>query len=183
MKNTWRILAAVAALSLAACTDDDEDGGGGTGGGSCTGTFTGAVTGSVGSCTVTATKLDTNGELLYTIRVEPAVGSGTVKSVDDIIITLSSKNDPAKGSFTGTAIREATGSVYSTDQDKQYDLQLGFGADLGSASLTIDSVPTGKDEGADTLYEGFGGRAQIKYDASPIQDYTGSVELALTFKP
>ncbi len=181
MKNTWRILAAVAALSLAACDDDNNGGDTGTGGGSCTGTFSGAVTGTVRSCTVTAAKLSTNGQLLYTLTVEPATGSGTLKSADDIIITL--MGNPTKGTFSGTSIIEATGSVYSTDQDKQYDLSLGFGADLGAASLTIDTVPTGRDEGADTYYAGFGGRAQIKFDASPVYDHTGSVDLSLTFKP
>jgi hypothetical protein len=182
MKNTWRILAAVTALSLAACPgDDDEDGDTGTSG-SCTGTFSGAVTGTVRSCTVTAAKLATNGELIYTITVEPAAGSGTVKNVDDIILSLS--GEPTKGTFSGTTIREATGSVYSTDQEKQYDLQLGFGeaSTLGSATLVIDAVPTGQDEGADTYYEGFGGRAQIRYEASPTYSHTGTVDLSLTFK-
>jgi hypothetical protein len=181
MKNTWRILAAVAALSLAACDDNNEDGDTGSGSGSCTGTFSGAVTGTVRSCTVTAAKLDTNGQLLYTLTVVPAAGSGSIKSADDIIITL--MGNPTKGSFSGTSIIEATGSVYSTDQDKQYDLSLGFGADLGAVSLTIESVPTGRDEGAETYYAGFGGKALVKFDASPSYDYTGSVDLSLTFKP
>ena len=56
MKKTWRILGAVAALTLGACTGGGDGGEGGNGGstGSCTGTFSGAVTANVGTCSVSA---------------------------------------------------------------------------------------------------------------------------------
>jgi outer membrane lipoprotein SlyB len=179
MKNTWRILAAVTALSLAACPGDDG-GDGGNGTGSCTGAFSGALTGTVRSCSVEAEKLATNGQTIYTITVEPATG-GAIESVDDIKLTFTS--DPKTGTFSGAAIKEATGSVFGTGGDKQFDVQLGFSDDRGAVTLVIDSVPAGEAAGNDTIYQGFGGRAQIQYAATPGTASSGTVDLSLTFKP
>ncbi|HEX8436325.1 hypothetical protein [Archangium sp.] len=179
MKNTWRILAAVAALSLAACPSDENGGGNGTGSGSCTGTISGALTGSVRTCTVMAEKLATNGELLYTITIEPAT-SGDVETIDDIIVSF--MGDPKTGTFSGSAFRQFTGSIFGKDGNKQFDVQLGFNDNRGSATLVIDSVPTGEPAGNNTVYKGFNGRAQIQYTATPGTDSTGTVDLSLTFK-
>jgi hypothetical protein len=182
MKNTWRILGAVVALALAACTEENggDGGGGGTTTGTCTGTFSGAITGTVRSCTVEATKFANNNEIDFTIEITPATGSGTLKSVDNLIITLT--GDVKTGTFTGATLKNATGSVFSTDADKQYDVQLGFGGDIGTASLTLDAVPAPTNTGGNLNYQGFSGSTQVKFDAPPTADYTGSVNLSLTFK-
>jgi hypothetical protein len=178
MKNTWRILGAVAALTLGACTDDNGGGGGGSGG-SCTGNFSGAVTATVRTCTVTAAKL-ANGQLLYTIEIEPATG-GTLSSVDNVIISV--LGDAKAATYSGADVKQATGTVISTDGEKEYKLQLGYaGEALGSATLTINAVPAGQPVGNTTQYAGFGGTAQVKYTAATGVGHTGDVNLSLTFK-
>jgi len=184
MKKTWWILGAVVALSTVACDDSGDGDGTGDGNGTstvCTGTYSGAVTGRVKFCSLEATKL-ANGQLQYVLQIDPEEGSGTVASSDSITFFVS--GDPKTGTYSGTALQKAIGSVYSTDDNKQYSLQLGIGETLGSATLTIDSVPSGQDLGnGNTLYQWFGGKAQIQYQASATQNYTGTVDLTLNFKP
>jgi hypothetical protein len=177
MKNTWRILGAVVALSLAACEENNDGGGGTTPGATCTGSFSGALTGNVRTCTVKAAKL-ANGQLQYTIEVEPASGA-TVSSVSDVLIAV--LGDAKTGTYSGTDVKEATSTVISTDGDKQYELQLGVGGEtLGAATLTLTAVPSAAV--GPTQVEGFSGSAQIRYSAAADSGNTGTVDLSLTFK-
>jgi hypothetical protein len=175
MKETWRSLAVLVALSLAACGDGENDTT------VCTGTYSGAVTGRVQFCSLEATRL-ANGQLQYSLQIEPQPGSGTVDSSDNVLLILS--GEPRTGTYTGSAISQALGSVYSTD-DKQYSLQQGVGGEsLGSVTLTVESVPDGQNLGnGNTLYQWFGGKAQIRYAAPASAGYTGTVDLTLDFKP
>ncbi|HEX5748586.1 MAG TPA: hypothetical protein VFZ09_20265 [Archangium sp.] len=179
MREMWRNLGAVLALSLAACGDPND--GGGNGNTVCTGTYSGALTGRVSFCSLEATRL-ASGQLQYNLQIDPAPGSGTVQSNDNILITLT--GEPKTGTLTGTAISQALGSVYSSN-DRQYTLQQGLGGEsLGLVSLTIDSVPGGQSAGnGNTLYQWFGGKAQIRYAAPAGAGYTGTVDLSLDFKP
>ena len=177
MKKTWRILGAVMALSLGACEDPGD--GGGDGNTVCTGTYSGAITGRVSFCSLQATRL-ANGQLQYSLVIEPEQGSGNVESSDTLLLTLT--GEPKTGTLTGSSLTQVLGSVFSAD-DKQYSVQQGVGENLGSVSLTIDSVPSGQSTGNGTLYQWFGGKAQIRYAAAASAGYTGTVDLSLEFKP
>jgi hypothetical protein len=179
MKKMLRNLGAVVALSLAAC--GDPGGGNGDGNTVCTGTYSGAVTGRVRFCSLEATR-QSSGQLQYSLLIEPEQGSGTVESSDTLLITLT--GEPKTGTLTGSAITQALGAVYSTN-DRQYSLQQGLGGEsLGSVSLTIESVPTAQNAGnGNTLYQWFGGKAQIRYAAAAGAGYTGTVDLTLDFEP
>ncbi|MFY0529391.1 hypothetical protein ACN28I_41580 [Archangium gephyra] len=177
MRKTLRILGAVVALSLGACVDPGD--GGGDGNTVCTGTYSGAITGRVSFCSLEATKL-ANGQLQYFLQIDPEQGSGNVSGSDGVLITLT--GDPKTGTLTGSAVTQILGTVTSTD-DKEYSVQKGAAENLGSLSLTIDSVPAGQAAGTGTLYQWFGGKAQIQYAAAAGAGYTGTVNLSLEFKP
>ncbi|QRK08210.1 hypothetical protein JQX13_51205 [Archangium violaceum] len=187
MRKTWWTLGSVVALSLAAC--GGNNGGGNNGGGNdagtgtevvCTGTFSGAVTGKVKFCSLEAATL-ANGQLQYSLQIEPEEGSGTIESSDTLLLFMS--GDPKTGTYSaGNGITQALGGVESTD-GKRYSVQLSSGSGIGAVTLTIDSVPAGKDSGGNTLYEWFGGKAQIQYAPPEGSDYSGTVNLSLDFKP
>lgn len=177
MRKTWRILGAVLALSLGACPGDgDGDGDGNT---ACTGTYSGAITGRVSFCSLEATKLP-NGQLQYFLQIDPEQGSGNVSSSDGVLITLT--GDPKTGTLTGSSVTQILGSVTAID-DKEYSVQKGTAETLGTLSLTINSVPSGQAAGTGTLYQWFGGNAQIQYAAAAGAGYTGTVNLSLEFTP
>jgi hypothetical protein len=179
MKNTWRILGAVAALTLGACTGggDGGEGGNGAGTGSCMGTFSGAVTGNVGSCSITAVKIPSTGQLQFTIKFKPASGL-PIPSDKDISTIVTVLGDAKAATYSGADIKEGLGTIYTTD-NKAYELQItSAGTRYGSATLTIDSVPTGTPVGERTNYAGFGGNAQLKFSTT---NATGDINLALTF--
>ena len=181
MKNTWRILGAVAALTLGPCTGGGDGGGDGNGGGgtgaTCTGTFSGAVTGNVGTCSMTAVKIPSTGQLQFTIEFKPATGTGL--STDEVSTIITVLGDAKTATYSGADIKEGLGTLYTTD-NKAYELEiLGGTQRYGSATLTIDSVPAGTPVGERTNYAGFGGNAQIKFSTT---NATGDINLALTFK-
>lgn len=177
MKTMWKLVGSLAVLSLAAC------GGGGSSNETtvCTGTISGAVTGTVKFCSLEASKLNT-GDLVYTLSIEPASG-GTIDSNGGSLVFYTS-GDPKTGTLSGTAISQATGSLNSTSGN-QYVVQQGLGGtNLGSVSLTIDSVPTKQDAGnGNALYQWFGGKATLQYAPPEGSSYTGTVNVTLDFKP
>jgi hypothetical protein len=177
MKNTWRILGAVAALTLGACTGGGDGGENGNGGGtgSCTGTFSGAVTANVGTCSVSAVKIPSTGQLQFTIKLTPATGTSITRASNVILTVL---GDAKTATYSGADFKEGLGTIETASTD--YELQIITGSQtLGSATLTIDSVPAGTPVGDRTNYESFGGNAQIKFVPT---SGTGEVNLALTFK-
>ncbi len=181
MNKAWWTLGLCAGLSLAACggTGDDGDGNGdGNDPSVCSGTYSGAVTGKVRFCSLEAMKLS-NGELQYSLQIEPESGSGTIEDSHNLTVFVT--GDPQKGTYD-TTISQAIGTLTGTD-GKEYSLQRGLGADQGSVLLTVDSVPAGQDTGSGILYQWFGGKAQLKYVAPPDAAYTGEVNLSLTFQP
>ncbi|HSP78877.1 MAG TPA: hypothetical protein VLQ93_10125 [Myxococcaceae bacterium] len=179
MNKVWWTLGLCAGLSLAACGEPGDDGdGNGNETSVCSGSYTGAVTGRVRFCSLEATKLS-NGELQYSLQVEPESGSGTIEESHTLSVFVT--GEPQKGTYD-TTINQAIGTLVATDGN-EYSLQRGLGEDHGSVLLTVDSVPAGQDVGAGVLYEGFGGKAQLKYVAPPGSSYTGEVNLTLTFTP
>lgn len=185
MRMISRTLGVLAvALTMSACPDPDEPGGGPDGGGNgggttavCTGTYSGAVTGKVKTCSLEATT-DGEGNLVFNLAIEAEESVGIS---DNPNVTIVVPGDPKTGTYSGTGITQAAGFLTASN-GTQYAVYKGEdGSSSGSVTLTIDSVPSAQTLGNGLKsYKWFGGKAQLQYVAV---SGSGTVSLALDFDP
>lgn len=188
--KTWRILGAVLSLSVAACTGCNNDSGGdgdgngngnGNGNGSsanCTGTFSGAVTGSLSSCELSALKT-ADGQVQYSFALE-VPESGSVERIDSVVFF--STSEPKTGSYTSTNFPQYLGGLV-LKSGNEYQVSRGYVEDGGQLSVQLDKIPTPTNPTpTSSLYEGFAGSATVQYVPPKGSSYTDTVTLKLTFK-
>jgi hypothetical protein len=138
----------------------------------CTGTVRGAVSADISFCSLRAHALS-NGQLVYALQFDTKEGS----PIDGTTVTFMATGTPRTGSVT---FAQALGDLQRGEDD--FRLAVGMGsASTGAASLTVDAVPTGKAASTSTIYEWFGGEAQLTFRGTG--ETQGELVVSLDFVP